>query len=67
MLAVIAIVAGQMLEGGHIGSLIQVAAFVIVFGGTLGAVLLQSSVKIFVSGMKMSLWVFYPPSLIIFR
>lgn len=62
MLAVIAIIAGQMLEGGHIGSLIQVAAFVIVAGGTLGAVLLQSSAKIFVSGMKMIAWVFYPPS-----
>lgn len=61
MLAVIAIVAGQMLEGGHIGSLIQMAAFVIVVGGTLGAVLLQSSVKVFVSGMRMSTWVFYPP------
>ncbi len=61
MLAVIAIIAGQVLEGGHIGSLIQVAAFVIVAGGTLGAVLLQSSVKIFVSGMKMIVWVFYPP------
>ncbi len=61
MLAIIAIIAGQMLEGGHIGSLIQVAAFVIVVGGTLGAVLLQSSVKIFVSGMKMSVWVIYPP------
>ncbi|MDH5552985.1 MAG: flagellar motor protein [Nitrosomonas sp.] len=61
MLAVVAIIAGQVLEGGHLGSLVQLAAFIIVFGGTLGAVLLQSSVKVFVSGVKMSAWVFYPP------
>lgn len=60
-LAISAIIAGQMLEGGHVGSLLQAAAFVIVVGGTLGAVLLQSSVKIFISGMKMGAWIFYPP------
>ncbi len=54
MLAVVAIVVGQVLEGGPLGSLVQLAAFVIVFGGTLGAVLLQSSVKVFVSGVKLS-------------
>ncbi|MDP1558016.1 MAG: flagellar motor protein [Nitrosomonas sp.] len=63
LLAAIAIAAGQTLEGGHIGSLLQAAAFVIVVGGTLGAVLLQTKVKVFVNGMKMGVWVFYPPSL----
>lgn len=62
LLAIIALVTGQILEGGHLGSLIQAAAFVIVAGGTLGAVLLQSSVKVFINGMKMGSWVFYPPS-----
>lgn len=32
---------GNHLEGGHIGSLIQTTAFMIVAGGTLGAILLQ--------------------------
>ena len=58
------IIVGQMLEGGHLGSLVQITAFVIVVGGTLGAVLMQSPVKVFVSGMKMGAWVFMPPLLL---
>ncbi|MDZ4660246.1 MAG: flagellar motor protein [Pseudomonadota bacterium] len=37
------ILLGQVLEGGHIGSLVQTTAFFIVFGGTLGAVLISST------------------------
>ena len=36
-LALAAILVGQVLEGGHVGSLIQPTAFLIVIGGTLGA------------------------------
>lgn len=61
LLAFVAIIGGQILEGGHAGSLIQTAAFLIVMGGTTGAVLLQSPVKIFLNGIKMSTWVFFPP------
>jgi len=62
-LAFIAIVIGQVLEGGHVGSLLQAAAFIIVMGGTIGAVLLQSPVKVFISGVRMSIWVVFPPSI----
>jgi chemotaxis protein MotA len=61
LLGLTAIVGGQILEGGHIGSLIQPTAFMIVLGGTLGAIMLQSPLKVFVSGMKMIKWVFVPP------
>jgi len=61
VLAFVAIIGGQFLEGGHVGSLLQVAAFLIVMGGTVGAVLLQSPVKVFINGVKMVSWVFYPP------
>ncbi len=61
LVAFVAIIGGQILEGGHAGSLVQVAAFLIVMGGTIGAVLLQSPVKIFINGIKMSAWVFFPP------
>lgn len=61
LLAFVAIIGGQVLEGGHAGSLIQAAAFLIVMGGTIGAVLLQSPVKVFLNGIKMSAWVFFPP------
>ncbi|BCL74449.1 flagellar motor protein [Jeongeupia sp. HS-3] len=56
-----AILLGQWLEGGHIGSLLQLTAFLIVIGGTAGAVMLQSRMNDFVAGMKMLRWVFIPP------
>jgi chemotaxis protein MotA len=60
-LALAAILGGQALEGGHLASLLQVTAFVIVIGGTLGAVMLQNSPATFVMGMKLVAWVFRPP------
>jgi chemotaxis protein MotA len=63
LLAGIAIIGGQILEGGHVGSLLQVTAFVIVIGGTAGAVMLQSTLPTFLRGMRMVKWVFVPPPL----
>ncbi len=64
LLAVIAIVGGQYLEGGALSSLVQPTAFVIVVGGTFGAVMLQSPMSVFVQGMKMGRWVFSPPTVV---
>jgi chemotaxis protein MotA len=61
LLAFVAIIGGQMLEGGHAGSLLQAAAFLIVMNGTTGAVLLQNPIKIFLNGIKMSTWTFFHP------
>lgn len=58
-----AIVGGQLLEGGHIGSLIQPTAAMIVIGGTLGAVMLQSPMQTFLLGLKMVKWVWFPPAI----
>lgn len=63
LVALVGILGGQLLEGGAIDILFQGAAFLIVFGGTLGAVMLQSSIEVFVTGMKMGRWVFVPPVL----
>ncbi|HEU4983688.1 MAG TPA: motility-associated protein, partial [Acidobacteriaceae bacterium] len=41
LVAMVGIVAGLLLEGGHIGQVLQPTAAMIVFGGTLGAVMLQ--------------------------
>lgn len=49
---------GQLLEGGHLGSLVQPAAFVIVGVGTVGAVLLQSGRRDFMRGVRMAKTVF---------
>src|SRR4051794_40991248 len=41
LLAIAGIVAGLLMEGGNIGQILQPTAALIVFGGTMGAVLLQ--------------------------
>lgn len=43
ILAVTGIIAGLLIEGGSIGQILQPTAALIVFGGTMGAVLLQFS------------------------
>ena len=61
LIALVAILGGQLLEGGHVGSLLQIAAFLIVFGGTLGATMLQTSPTVFVAGVRLLPWVIFPP------
>ncbi len=61
LLGLVAIVGGQVLEGGHVASLAQPTALLIVLGGTMGAVMLQSPYAIFVRGIRMVSWVWYPP------
>lgn len=58
-----AIIFGQALEGGHLNTLVNGPAVVIVFGGTIGAIMLQSPVPTFVRAMKILPWVFRPPAL----
>lgn len=60
-LGVVAILGGQAIEGGHIGLFVQPAAFVIVVGGTLAAVLLHYPLPVFLQGVRMAKWVFRPP------
>ncbi len=60
-LGLAAILVGQALEGGSIGSLMQFTAFMIVIGGTLGAVMLQSNMRVFLDGLSMLRWVIHPP------
>ena len=61
VLGLTAILGGQALEGGSVGSLLQFTAFMIVIGGTLGAVMLQSNMRVFLDGLSMLKWVFQPP------
>ncbi|WP_319240753.1 flagellar motor protein [uncultured Propionivibrio sp.] len=60
-LGISAIVGGQILEGGHVGSLAQPTALLIVLGGTMGAVMLQSPYAVFIRGVRMMRWVWIPP------
>lgn len=63
LLSFTAILGGQYLEGGHISSLIQVTAFLIVLGGTFGACMLQYSLPVFLHGVKLLRWVILPPQI----
>lgn len=56
-----AILGGNILEGGHTSSLIQLTAFVIVAGGTVGAIMIQVPLATFKRSMQMASWVFKPP------
>jgi len=56
-----AIIGGQFLEGGHLDTILNSVAFLIVFGGTVGAVMLQTPLNTFVQSLKMFVWIFKPP------
>lgn len=60
-LALIGILFGQAIEGGKIESLLQPAAFFIVFFGTVGAVLIQTKPKVFLLGIAMAKRIFKLP------
>lgn len=61
ILAFAAIIGGNMLEGGHTDQLFQLTAFLIVVGGTLGAVMLQTSIPVFLRALSMLRWIFFTP------
>lgn len=61
ILALVAILGGQALEGGQLGLFLQPAAFVIVVVGTLAAVLLHYPLPVFMKGVRMAKWAFRPP------
>ncbi|HKJ21804.1 MAG TPA: flagellar motor protein [Gammaproteobacteria bacterium] len=63
VLAFSAIIGGNMMEGGELSSLLQLTAFIIVVGGTTGAIMLQVPLATFMRALKMVLWVFFPPKL----
>lgn len=63
VLAFVAILGGNALEGGHLSSLVQPTAFLIVAGGTVAAVMVQTPLSTFIKAMKITGWVFVPPKL----
>ena len=63
LLALLAILGGNALEGGHIDSLVNGPAMVIVIGGTIGAILLQTPIGVFMHAIRVSGSVFFPPKL----
>jgi chemotaxis protein MotA len=60
-----AIVGGQLLEGGNVNTLIQLTAFIIVLGGTIGAIMIQYSLPTFLLGVRLVSWAFIPPRVVL--
>jgi chemotaxis protein MotA len=58
-LAFAGIVAGLLLEGGKLGQILQPTAAMIVFGGTLGAVMVQFPSKVVVQAAKRVAYIFF--------
>ena len=61
ILAFVAIVGGNLLEGGHVGALVNGPAALIVLGGTLAAALLQSPLSAFKRALQIVGWILFPP------
>lgn len=61
VLALGSIAGGQALEGGHIGSILQLTAFIIVMGGTIGAICVQNPLSVILKSLtSLSLALFDP-------
>jgi len=63
LISFLALIVGQMIEGGSIHSLLNLPAFMIVMGGTLGAVMVQTPLFTFKRAFKILPWVFKTPPL----
>jgi len=61
LLAVVGIMAGLLMEGGNLGQILQPTAALIVFGGTMGAVLLQFPLTTVVAAFRRMVHVFAAP------
>lgn len=61
IVAILAVYIGFTLDGGTVSALFELPAFIIVVGGTLGAVMLQSSMMQFKHALSLLKWVFLPP------
>lgn len=60
LLAIIAVAGGFVIEGGSLATLLHFPAFIIVVGGTVGAVMLQTPLSQFKLGLKILPWVIRP-------
>lgn len=61
LVAIGAIIGGNIMEGGHLESLIGIPAFIIVIGGTIGAVLVQFPLPAVKAAVGQSMKLLKPP------
>lgn len=63
VIGIAAILGGNFLEGGHLAILLNAPAALIVIGGTLGAVVLQTPRPIIALSLRRAKWIVSPPQL----
>jgi chemotaxis protein MotA len=63
VVAIGGIIGGMLIEGGHLHSLMNLPAFVIVFGGTFGAVMIQTQGAVLKHTGHVAMWVLFPPKI----
>lgn len=61
--AILVILGGNMIEGGHPSALLDLPAFMIVIGGTIGAAMTQFPFSVIGASMKRFKWLLAPPKI----
>lgn len=62
VVALLAVLGGNVIEGGHLSALFNLPAFLIVLGGTAGAIILQHRGATLKRGLRQAGWVLFPPA-----
>ncbi|GAA3948260.1 flagellar motor protein [Allohahella marinimesophila] len=61
IIALVAVIGGNYIEGGHLAALVNAPAALIVIGGTLGAIVIQHSGKVLKNACRQLVWIIRPP------
>ncbi|RMF16752.1 MAG: flagellar motor protein [Gammaproteobacteria bacterium] len=61
LIGLLAVLGGNIVEGGQLSALLNLPAGLIVIGGTFGAIILQTPLRTFVRAWRLFVWVFVPP------
>ena len=62
LIALVAVLGGNYIEGGHISALVNAPAALIVIGGTLGAIVIQHSAYVLKNACRQLVWIVKPPA-----
>lgn len=63
VIAAASVLGGQVLEGGHVSSIIQATAFIIVIGGTIGAICVQNPLAVVLRGIRLLSFALFEPKI----
>lgn len=62
VLAFASVILAMVLDGGSLIALLHFPAFMIVVGGTFGAIMLQTPMAVFLRAFRILIWAFLPPA-----